>query len=138
MYKPASNNPGKIAAANNLRGDNWAITEYTINIMLGGINIPKQPPEHITPDANFLSYPALIIAGQANNPIKVTTAPIIPVAVENNAQVISAATAIEAGSLCEASLIAKNNLETIPALSTRYPINKNNGTAVSTVLSITV
>ena len=33
---------------------------------------------------------------------------------------------------------AKNNLETIPALSTKYPINKNKGTAVRTVLSITV
>ena len=87
--------------------------------MLGGIKIPRHPPEQITPDANFLSYPALIIAGHANNPIKVTTAPIIPVAVENNAQVISAATAIEAGNLCEANLIAKNNLETIPALSTK-------------------
>ena len=48
--------------------------------------------------ANFLSYPALIIAGQARRPIKVTTAPIIPVAVENKAQVTSAATAIDAGS----------------------------------------
>ena len=100
--------------------------------MLGGIKIPKHPPEHITPDANFLSYPALIIAGQANKPIKVTTAPIIPVAVENNVQVIKAATAIEAGSLCEANLIAKNNFATIPALSTKYPINKKSGTAVKT------
>jgi hypothetical protein len=67
--------------------------------MLGGINIPKQPPEQITPDANFLSYPALTIAGQANKPISVTTAPIIPVAVEKRAQVIRAATAIDAGNL---------------------------------------
>jgi len=67
----------------------------------------------------FLSYPALTIAGQASNPIKVTTAPIIPVAVENNVHVIKAATAIEAGSLCAANLIAKNNFATIPALSTR-------------------
>ena len=80
----------------------------------------------------------MTIAGHANRPIKVTTAPIIPVAVENNVQVIRAATAIEAGNPCEANLIAKNNLETIPALSTRYPINKNKGTAVKTVLSITV
>ena len=85
-----------------------------------------------------MSYPALTIAGQANRPINVTTAPIIPVAVENNAHVISAATAIDAGNPCEANLIAKNNLETIPALSTRYPINKKSGTAVKTVLSITV
>ena len=67
--------------------------------MLGGINIPKHPPEQIIPDANFLSYPALTIAGQANSPINVTTAPIIPVAVENNVQVIKAATAIDAGNL---------------------------------------
>ena len=87
--------------------------------MLGGISIPKQPPEQITPDANFLSYPALIIAGQARSPIKVTTAPIIPVAVENKAQVTSAATAIDAGKRWEANLIAKNNFATIPALSTR-------------------
>ena len=88
-------------------------------MILGGIKIPKHPPEQITPEANFLSYPALIIAGQAKRPIKVTTAPIIPVAVENNAHVTSAATAIEAGSLWEASLIAKNNFATIPALSTK-------------------
>ena len=81
--------------------------------------MPKHPPEQITPDANFLSYPAFTIAGQAKSPIKVTTAPIIPVAVENNAQVTSAATAIDAGSPCKASLIAKNNLETIPARSTK-------------------
>ena len=106
--------------------------------MLGGIRIPKQPPAQIIPDANFLSYPALTIAGHASKPIKVTTAPIIPVAVENNVQVISAATAIDAGSLCAANLMAKNNLATIPALSTKYPINKKSGTAVRTLLSITV
>ena len=75
--------------------------------MLGGIRIPKHPPQTNHSDTNFLSYPALIIAGQARSPISVTTAPIIPVAVENNAQVTSAATAIDAGSLCDASLIAK-------------------------------
>ena len=40
-------------------------------------------------------------------------------AVENKAHVIKAATAIDAGSLCDANLIAKNNLDTIPALSTK-------------------
>ena len=106
--------------------------------MLGGIRIPKHPPAQIIPDANFLSYPALTMAGQASKPIKVTTAPIIPVAVENKVQVINAATAIDAGNLCAASLMAKNNLATIPALSTQYPKNKNIGTAVRTLLSITV
>ena len=51
---------------------------------------------------------------------------------------VAAATAIEAGSLWEASLIAKNSFATIPALSTRYPINKKSGTAVNTLLSMTV
>ena len=106
--------------------------------MLGGIKIPKHPPEQITPEANFLSYPAFTIAGQARSPINVTTAPIIPVAVENSAHVTNAATAIDAGNPCKANLIAKNNLETIPALSTKYPINKNKGTAVKTLLSIMV
>ena len=73
--------------------------------MLGGIKIPKHPPAQIMPDANFLSYPALTIAGQASNPINVTTAPIIPVAVENKVQVINAATAIEAGNLCAAAIL---------------------------------
>ena len=106
--------------------------------MLGGIKIPKHPPLQIIPEANFLSYPALTIAGQANNPIKVTTAPIMPVAVENNVHVINAATAMDAGNLCAANLIAKKSLATIPALSTKYPMNKKRGTAVRTLLSITV
>ena len=87
--------------------------------MLGGIKIPKHPPAQITPDANFLSYPAFTIAGQASRPINVTTAPMIPVAVENKVQVINAATAIEACNLWAANLIAKNNFATIPALSTK-------------------
>ena len=79
--------------------------------MLGGIKIHKHPPEQITPDANFLSYPAFTIAGQANRPIKVTTAPIIPVAVENNVQVIKAATAIEAGVYVRPILLQKKVLQ---------------------------
>ena len=66
-----------------------------------------------------MSYPAFTIAGQASSPIRVTTAPIIPVAVEKSVHVINAATAIDAGKLCAANLIAKNNFATIPALSTR-------------------
>jgi len=57
-------------------------------------------------------------------PIKVTTAPIIPVAVENKVHVIRAATAIEAGQSVSCKSYCKNNFDTIPALSTRYPINK--------------
>ncbi|GIS14952.1 MAG: hypothetical protein CM15mP117_03840 [Alphaproteobacteria bacterium] len=43
-----------MAAAYNLNGDNSAIAEYTINIIEGGINMPKVPPAQITPDANCL------------------------------------------------------------------------------------
>jgi coproporphyrinogen III oxidase-like Fe-S oxidoreductase len=34
--------------------------------------------------------------------------------------------------------LTKNNFATIPALSTKYPMNKKSGTAVRTLLSITV
>ena len=88
-----------MAAANNLKGDNAATTAYTINIMLGGIKIPRHPPAVTTPDANCLLYPLFTIAGQASNPIRVTTAPTIPVAVENIAHVIKEATAREPGNL---------------------------------------
>jgi len=37
------------------------------------------------------------MAGNASNPIRVTTAPTIPLAVENTAQVIRAAMAMEPG-----------------------------------------
>ena len=47
------------------------------------------------------------------------TCALFSTAVENRAQVINAATAIEAGNLCDANLIAKNNFATIPARSTR-------------------
>ncbi len=59
--------------------------------------MPSVPPAQITPEANFLSYCALAIAGKASRPISVTTAPTMPDAVENTAQVISAAMAIEPG-----------------------------------------
>ncbi len=34
--------------------DNAATTAYTINIILGGIKIPRQPPAVTTPEANVL------------------------------------------------------------------------------------
>ena len=44
IYNAANIKPGNIAAAKSLKGDNCAITAYTISIMLGGISIPKHPP----------------------------------------------------------------------------------------------
>ena len=45
---------------------------------------------------------------------------------------------VERAGIVSKLFFAKNNFDTIPALSTKYPINKNSGTAVSTLLSITV
>ena len=59
--------------------------------------MPRQPPAQMTPDAKRVSYLASSIAGNASMPINVTTAPMIPVAVANTAQVANAATAIEPG-----------------------------------------
>ena len=45
---------------------------------------------------------------------------------------------VERAGIVSRLFFAKNNRETIPALSTKYPMNKKSGTAVKTVLSITV
>jgi len=60
--------------------------------------MPRQPPAQITPEAKLTSYFARSIAGKARRPIRVTTAPMMPVAVANIAQVASAATAMAPGS----------------------------------------
>ena len=60
----------------------------------------------------------------------------MPVAVEKIAQVINEATAKFPGSLYVATLIALNNLATIPAFSTTYPINKKRGMAINTWFSM--
>ena len=51
---------------------------------------------------------------------------MIPVAVEKVRKLLKQLLPLMLA-IYEANLIAKNNLETIPALSTRYPINKNKG-----------
>ena len=45
------------------------------------------------------------MAGKASSPIRVTTAPMMPLAVAKTAQVINAATAIEPGTFRAASLM---------------------------------
>ena len=62
------------------------------------------------------------MAGKASSPIKVTTAPIIPVAVENNVQVTNAATAIDAGRPLDAKRIELNNFATIQKTEALRPI----------------
>ena len=58
------------------------------------------------------------MAGKANSPISVTTAPMMPDAVANSAQVASAAIAIEPG-MCRAAIWSvKNNRSTRFARST--------------------
>jgi hypothetical protein len=61
---------------------------------------------------------AFNMAGKASIPISVTTAPMIPDAVANTAQVNSAATAIDPGRLRAANWILKNRRLTMLARST--------------------
>ena len=70
---------------------------YTINSTEGGIRMPKQPPAVMTPADSRTSYPARSICGKASNPINVTTAPTMPVAVAKTAQVTSVATPSDPG-----------------------------------------
>src|SRR5690606_36630490 len=118
-YMPASMRPGKNAAAYNLTTDTPATAPYTINNTEGGIIIPRQPPAVITPADSLTSYPALSIAGKASRPMSVTTAPTIPVAVANTAQVITVATASEPGILAITKCRLLNSFSIRFARSTR-------------------
>ncbi len=77
------------------------------------------------------------MAGNASNPISVTTAPTMPVAVANIAQVSMVATASEPGTFFIEICSEWNSRSRMLARSTTYPMNRNNGTAVSTSLDIT-
>ena len=57
--------PGITPATNSLPIESSVIIPQTINNTLGGINIPKQALPAIEPTANFWSYPAFFISGQA-------------------------------------------------------------------------
>ena len=59
--------------------------------------MPSVPPAVMTPDASFTSYPARSIGLKAITPIKTTTAPTRPLAMPQNVQTISVATASDAG-----------------------------------------
>ena len=63
--------------------------------------------------------------------------PTMPVAVANIAQVISVATASAPGMFFIDTCSAWNSRSRILARSTRYPMNRNNGTAVSTSFDVT-
>jgi hypothetical protein len=58
------------------------------------------------------------MAGKANSPISVTTAPMMPEAVANSAQVASAAIAIEPGMFRAATCSVTNSRSTRLARST--------------------
>jgi hypothetical protein len=77
------------------------------------------------------------IAGNARSPISVTTAPTIPVAVAKTAQVMSVATASEAGSRDKDRCRLRNSMSMMLARSTMYPMNTNSGMAMSTSFVIT-
>ena len=63
----------------------------------GGIRMPNVPPAVMTPEASFTSYPARSIGLRAITPINTTTAPTRPLAIPQNVQTMSVATASEAG-----------------------------------------
>ena len=63
----------------------------------GGIRMPSVPPAVITPEASLTSYPARSIGFIAMTPISTTTAPTRPLAIPQKVQIISVATASEAG-----------------------------------------
>ena len=84
-----------------------------MSMMLGGMRMPRQPPAQITPAAKLVLYFARSIDGKASNPINVTTAPMMPVAVANKAQVASAAIAIDPGKRRAAICSVTNNRSTM-------------------------
>ena len=67
-----------------------------------------------------------------------TTAPTMPVAVANSAQVASVATASEPGTCFNAICRLLNRLSRMLARSTRYPISRNSGIDTSASLLSTV
>ena len=81
--------------------------------------MPRQPPAVMAPAEILTSYPAFSIWGKANRPIKVTTAPTMPVAVANTAQVNSVATAKDPGTRAIARCSERNSFSIRLARSTR-------------------
>ncbi len=81
--------------------------------------MPRQPPAVIAPADTPVEYPARSIAGSASRPISVTTAPTMPVAVANTAQVNSVATASEPGTRASARCRLLNSFSIRFARSTR-------------------
>ena len=79
--------------------------------------MPRQPPAVMAPAESLTSYPARSIAGSASRPINVTTAPTMPVAVANTAQVTMVATASDPGTCFMASCIERNSLSMMLARS---------------------
>ena len=77
------------------------------------------------------------MAGNASKPIKVTTAPTMPVAVAKIAHVTMVATANEPGTRANARCKLLNSFSISAARSTRYPMNTNKGIAIRTSLDIT-
>ena len=63
----------------------------TINIMEGGIKIPKVPPAVIVPAASLTLYPERLMVAPAIIPNSVTDAPTIPVAAAKIVETINTA-----------------------------------------------
>ncbi len=77
------------------------------------------------------------MAGRANKPINVTTAPTMPVAVAKIAHVTMVATAKEPGTRAIAKCMLLNSFSIRLARSIKYPMNTNKGIEISTSLDMT-
>lgn len=74
---------GYKAALNSLIIDSSTITPYKIRTILGGINIPRVPPEAIDPYICFFCYPNFFISGIATEPMSAAVATLDPLIAEN-------------------------------------------------------
>ena len=81
------------------------------------MRMPSVPPAVMTPAASRVSYPALSMGRMAITPMSTTTAPTMPLAIPQNVQTTSVATARDAGSRRKDSCTALNILSTRAARS---------------------
>ena len=70
-----------------------------MNIVLGGISMPRVPPAATQPVANSMSYPRFLISGNAITPMVAAEAKLEPVQAAKAVQAKLVAKAIPPGAL---------------------------------------
>ena len=89
--------PGTIPAIKRAPTDSLIKIPITKKAILGGIRIPKEPPDATSPQTNPSSYFLFIISGMATMPIVMAQTKLDPVIAENIAQAIIVAIATMCG-----------------------------------------